>query len=78
MSTIQATNSLASSKFVAPPRKSSKKAVANVPIKSYACCFISIVSLVIMYGDLIAFNNYLANFVNIPGAGAHPNGSPMH
>ena len=78
MSTIHATNSLASSKFVAPPRKSSKKAVANVPNKSYACYFISTVSRVIIYGNLIAFNNYFANFVNIPGAGAHPNGSPMH
>ena len=78
ISTIHATNSLASSKLFAPPRKSSRKAVANVPIKSYACCFINMVSLVIIYGDRIAFNNYLANFVNTPGAGAQPKGSPTH
>jgi hypothetical protein len=34
------------------------------------------VSLVIIYGDLIAFNNCLENFVNTPGAGAQPKGSP--
>ena len=78
MSTIHATNSLASSKLFAPPRKSSRKAVANVPIKSYACCLSNIVSLVIIYGDRIAFNNCLANFVNTPGAGAQPKGSPTH
>lgn len=78
MSIMHATNSLASSKFVAPPRKSYKNVVANVPIKSYACCFINIVSSVIIYGNQIAFNNYFTNFVNIPGAGAQPNGSPTH
>ena len=76
ISTMHATYSLASSKLFAPPRKSSRKTVANVPIKSYACCFINMVSLVFIYGDRIAFNNYLANFVNTPGAGAQPKGSP--
>ncbi len=78
ISTMHATNSFARSKLFAPPRKSSRKAVANVPIKSYACCLINMVSLVIIYGDLIAFNNCLANFVNTPGAGAQPKGSPTH
>ncbi len=29
-------------------------------------------------GARIAFNNYLANLVKIPGAGAQPNGRQIH
>lgn len=71
-------NNVHTEKPYAPPSLSSKKAVINFPIMYSLYYLIRKVSTVINRGSLIALTNYFINFVNTPGAGAQPNGSPTH
>jgi hypothetical protein len=43
---------------------------------NFTFCFINQSSPKIIYVLRVAFNRGLINFVNIPGAGAHPKGRP--